>query len=68
MSASPLCSCGSGLYSECVFAARGIYLCRACDRCRSEKLDRFRPEVLDDPDYECIEDIEPDPGTLDEDW
>jgi hypothetical protein len=26
--------------------AQGIPLCRVCDRCRDEKLARYRPEIL----------------------
>jgi len=26
--------------------ARGIELCRVCDRCKREKLARYRPEIL----------------------
>jgi len=26
--------------------AQGIELCRVCDRCESEKLSRYRPEIL----------------------
>ena len=26
--------------------ARGIELCRVCDRCKKEKLARYRPEIL----------------------
>ena len=55
------CPCGSGLDSEEAYDARGIYLTRCCDACRKERLAQFRPEVLTDPDYECNEDIEPEP-------
>lgn len=54
------CSCGSGLESEEVLDARGIYVCRVCDQCRAVKLRGFRPEVLTDPNYEADEPIEPD--------
>jgi len=48
--------------------ARGIYLCRCCEVCRKERLAGFRPEVLTDPNYDAIEDIEPDDGLDLEDW
>lgn len=55
-----ICSCGSGLESEWVSDARNIPLCRVCPSCRDERLSRYRPEVLDDPDYYADEDIEED--------
>ncbi len=61
------CSCGSGLLAEDEFDARGIYLCKTCDKCRTDRLAGFRPEVLTDPDYECNEPIEPD-GDYGDDW
>ncbi len=54
------CRCGSGEYHEEAYDARGIYLCKVCDKCREEKLGGYRPEVLTDPGYEADEDIEPD--------
>jgi len=63
-----LCDCGSGEYSEWEYDARGIELCRCCDKCRNQRLAGFRPEVLTNPDYECDEDIEPDQGEPYEDW
>jgi len=53
-----LCSCGSGLESEWQFDARGIELCRTCDKCHDEKLAGFRPDVLTDPNYWADEAIE----------
>ena len=41
-----LCDCGSGLTSEWERDAQGIELCRACPQCRTEKLRRYRPEIL----------------------
>jgi hypothetical protein len=55
-----LCSCGSGLESEWQFDARGIELCRTCDKCHDEKLAGFRPDVLTDPNYWADEAIEED--------
>jgi hypothetical protein len=54
------CHCGSGQDSWPEYDARGIYLCRACDACKDEKLAGFRPEVLTDSNYECDEPIEPE--------
>ena len=42
--------------------ARGLPLCRVCDKCRKAKLAGFRPDVLCNPSYEADEPIEP------EDW
>lgn len=33
-------------YSWWARDARGIELCRVCDRCESAKLSRYRPEIL----------------------
>jgi hypothetical protein len=54
------CNCGSGLHSTWQFDARGIELCPTCDACHAEKMARYRPEVLTDPDYETTEAIEED--------
>ena len=41
--------------------ARGIPLCRVCDRCEAEKLSRFRPEVLSGYDQNDVDEpIEPE--------
>ena len=42
------------------YDARGIPLCRVCDSCQEQKLSAYRPEVLNDSNYEADEDIEPD--------
>lgn len=55
------CGCGSGLESEWEYDARGIELCRCCDRCKEVKLAGFRPDVLDNPNYEADEPIEEEP-------
>lgn len=55
-----ICNCGSGYPSEWLYDARGIELCRACEKCAKEKLKRYRPEVLSDPDYYADEPIEED--------
>lgn len=53
-----LCNCESGLESYWENDARGIPLAKVCDKCRKEKLSKFRPEVLTNSDYECDEPIE----------
>lgn len=39
---------------------RGIPLARVCEECREEKLARYRPAVLTNPNYEANEPIEPE--------
>lgn len=40
------CNCGSGEYSWWAKDARGIELCRVCEKCEQEKLSHYRPEIL----------------------
>ena len=54
------CPCGSGKDSWWEDDARGIPLCRVCDKCRKEKLKRYRPDVLSDANYWADEPIEPE--------
>lgn len=54
------CPCGSGLYPEAQHDARGIFLCYTCDKCRRIALSRYRPDVLNDPNYWHDEPIEED--------
>lgn len=42
------------------YDARGIALARVCKHCRAEKLAKYRPEVLSDPNYHADEPIEED--------
>ena len=55
-----LCSCGSGEHPEGVYDARGIFVASVCDKCRKERLKRYRPEIFSDSDYEADEPIEPE--------
>lgn len=56
-----ICNCGSGFESEWEYDAQGIPLCRACPRCRAEKLSRYRPEILTHyTQADVDEPIEPD--------
>lgn len=52
------CPCGSGKNSQWQYDARGIPLTRACSECRKEKLSKYRPEVLKNPNYAANESIE----------
>jgi len=45
------CPCGSGHIPHWLYDARGIPLARVCDTCEAEKLAKYRPDVLTDPDY-----------------
>jgi len=40
------------------YDARGIYLCRVCDKCEVAKLSKYRPEVLTNSNYHADEPIE----------
>ena len=43
------------------YDAQGIELCRVCDRCRAEKLSRYRPEILSGYDQSDVDEpIEPE--------
>jgi len=54
------CPCGSGKDSWWENDARGIPLCRVCEKCEKEKLARYRPDVLSDSNYWADEPIEPE--------
>jgi len=53
-----ICNCGSGKESWWENDARGIPLDRVCEDCKTQKLAKFRPEVLTNPNYETDEPIE----------
>jgi hypothetical protein len=52
------CPCGSGLPSTWQHDARGIPLCRTCEKCHAERMGGFRPDVLTDPNYWADEPID----------
>jgi hypothetical protein len=54
------CFCGSGLNSYWQNDARGIPLCRTCDKCHETRMATYRPEVLTNPSYEATEEIDDD--------
>lgn len=64
------CPCGSGLMSNWEVDGRGIPLCRACPKCKKEKLAKYRPEILRPYDQSDVDEpIEPEDyqeGTGDE--
>ena len=42
--------------------ARGIPLCRVCDKCREQKLAKYRPEILSGYSQNDVDEpIEPEP-------
>ena len=53
-----VCTCGSGKASWWESDARGIPLCRVCPDCKSERMVKYRPDVLTDPNYWADEPIE----------
>lgn len=54
------CPCGSGRERFPQHDARGIFLTFTCTACHDERMKRFRPEVLRDPQYEADEPIDAD--------
>lgn len=54
------CPCGSGEFPNANHDARGIFLCYSCDKCHREKMSRYRPDVLTDPNYWADEEIDGD--------
>ena len=55
------CPCGSGQPSRWLYDARGIECCRVCDQCEARQAAKYRPEVMNDPNYEADEPIEEEP-------
>ena len=47
-------------YSWEEYDARGIYLCRVCEKCEEAKLSMYRQDVLTNSNYEADEAIEED--------
>jgi hypothetical protein len=54
------CPCGSHQPSWWEKDARGIELARVCEVCKDEKMARYRPDVLTDPNYWHDEPIDAD--------
>ncbi|RWB40437.1 MAG: hypothetical protein EOQ44_25170 [Mesorhizobium sp.] len=52
------CPCGSGLQSSWQHDARGIPMCRTCVKCHTAKMDGYRADVINNPNYDADEDIE----------
>lgn len=54
------CCCGSGLPTEDIYDARGIFIIRVCKKCKKEKLSGFRPEIFENNSYTVNEQINSD--------
>jgi hypothetical protein len=54
------CPCGSGLYRNENYDARGIFLTFTCEKCKKVKLSKYRKDVLEDPNYWHDEPIDED--------
>ena len=55
MTEDPLKRCThEGEYSWFEHDARGIPLCKVCDKCKEAKLSIYRPEILTDPQYDLM--------------
>jgi hypothetical protein len=54
------CPCGSGKDSWWLQDARGIPCKRVCEDCEEKERARYRPEIFEDSNYECDEQIEED--------
>lgn len=52
------CNCGSGEYKYSLSDGYGIFLCYACSECEEEKLQGFRPDIMEC--YQADESIEED--------
>jgi hypothetical protein len=52
------CGCGSGLQPRMEYDARGIELGNMCNKCKKDRLSKYRPEVLNNPQYEADEPID----------
>lgn len=54
------CTCGSNKESWWEYDARGIPLARVCEDCKTQRLSKFRPDVLTNPNYPTLEKVEPE--------
>jgi hypothetical protein len=53
-----ICDCGSNKFRYPLRDGYGIFLCYVCDKCRKNKLRRYREDIMER--YECDEPIEPE--------
>ena len=54
------CPCGSGKNSWWENDARGIPLARVCVECKTDRLKKYKPNVLTNSNYHADEPIEAD--------
>ena len=54
------CDCGSGNPRFPNYDARGIFLCSSCEKCHQRKMSGYRKDVLENPNYDADEPIEPE--------
>lgn len=47
--------------------ARGIPIGYTCHLCHADKIAKYRPDVMTDPNYQTDDNIEPEPGCIDAD-
>lgn len=52
------CYCGSKQEAYWIHDGHGIPLCKVCDKCKAQKLKRYRPDIF--TAYEADEPIEPE--------
>lgn len=52
------CECGSRKESYWLYDGHGIALCRVCDKCKSQKVKKYRPDIF--TQYEADEPIDSD--------
>ena len=52
------CSCGSKLVSYWLYDGHGIALCKVCDKCESQKVKKYRPDIF--TQYDADEPIDSD--------
>jgi hypothetical protein len=54
------CPCGSGKHSWILSDNRNISCGRVCDDCEEKVKSKYRPEIFQDGNYECEEQIDDD--------
>jgi hypothetical protein len=54
---APRCDCGSNLERYELVDARGIFCSYVCADCEEEVKSHYRPEIFEDGNYECLEEV-----------
>ena len=52
------CYCGSKQEAYWIYDGHGIALCKVCDKCKAQKMKRYRPDIMSA--YEADEPIDSD--------